>query len=93
MPTRTAELEQFAACLGGAPAACEHKVGNRHFWDSDYHVHRRYRCVCVCVSGRVCVCVCGVCGVVCVVWCVGVCGGVVWVWCVWGGCVCDECGS
>ena len=29
------------AVVAGATAGCTPIEGNRHFWDSDYHVHRR----------------------------------------------------
>ena len=41
--------------------------------------------VCLCMWGEcvVCVCVCGVCVILCGVRVCGVCGGVCVVWCVW----------
>ena len=50
---RTTELTAFKACLTSgrstngvlqteqSPKQCTHVVGNRHFFDSDYHVHRQ----------------------------------------------------
>eukprot|EP00041_Stephanoeca_diplocostata_P029965 m.893973 g.893973 ORF g.893973 m.893973 type:complete len:184 (+) comp23664_c1_seq5:1276-1827(+) len=43
LPLRTAELHRFADALehGGSQLLPDPLVGNRHFYDSDYMVHRR----------------------------------------------------
>ena len=42
LPARAADLKAFAACLKNSSGAdCRQVEGNRHFYDSDYQVHRR----------------------------------------------------
>ena len=42
LPARATDLKAFAACLKrSSDAGCTQVEGNRHFYDSDYQVHRR----------------------------------------------------